>query len=219
MAEELTNEEFIDKMLDETNEYDEELESLFEENPIDEEVAEEIPTFELSRPDDIDITPFNIDKYLSDYYSFKEVQGMDFEEYKNKELEKPDIQAIQEIYNKGLKLKGLETFDDFILFKKKNHIFAITIGLPFEFDLFDIEPKIYICKAFSSADYSKMITANPDAERDMEYFENYMLSECILFPECTMEDIPTMETGIIDILLPAVMKHSRFNSNHKIIRL
>ena len=205
-----TDEELLDLLEEEPDEYDE-----YEDEERTISMIDEFGNHEEDTLED-----FDIDKYLMDNFSFKEIDSMPFEEYKEQELQKPDVQTILKLYEKGYKLKDLETFDDFLEFKKKHiYVYLVTIGLPFEYQMFGLEPKVFICKAFSTADYSEMIKSNPEADKDIDYFNDYMLSRCILFPEFRMEDIPKLEIGITDILLPMIMKNSRFDANYQIKRL
>lgn len=163
---------------------------------------------------------FDIDKYLKDNYAFKEIEELSFDEYKQKELAKPEIRVIEKIYNQGQHLKDLETFDDFLKFKKQNIlIFSIRFGMPFEYELFGLEPRIFICKAFTSKDYLDMIKDNPDADKDLDYFNDYIISSSVLYPILRLEDVSKLEYGILDLLLQMILKHSRFNTNYKIERL
>ena len=210
IQQENTDEELLDLLEEEPDEYDE-----YEDEERTISMIDEFGNHEEDTLED-----FDIDKYLMDNFSFKEIDSMPFEEYKEQELQKPDVQTILKLYEKGYKLKDLETFDDFLEFKKKHiYVYLVTIGLPFEYQMFGLEPKVFICKAFSTADYSEMIKSNPEADKDIDYFNDYMLSRCILFPEFRMEDIPKLEIGITDILLPMIMKNSRFDANYQIKRL
>lgn len=218
-------EEELDKELfNDTDEDDIDIDELLEEDD-DIEETEEDTGVDLSEyfnksADDYKLDSFKIEDYLKDNFSFKEIDSMSFEEYMDRELENPHVKEISVLYDKGFKLKGLDTFEEFMKYKKENgHIYMITLGFPFEYEMFGIEPRIYVCKAFTGKDYYKMINENPDAEQDLDYFNNYILSSCILFPELRPEDIERLETGVIDILLPAILKHSRFNSNYRITRV
>ncbi len=223
-TEQLVDEILNDEVIQQEN-TDEELLDLLEEEPDEyDEYEDEERTIsmidEFGNHEEDTLEDFDIDKYLMDNFSFKEIDSMPFEEYKEQELQKPDVQTILKLYEKGYKLKDLETFDDFLEFKKKHiYVYLVTIGLPFEYQMFGLEPKVFICKAFSTADYSEMIKSNPEADKDIDYFNDYMLSRCILFPEFRMEDIPKLEIGITDILLPMIMKNSRFDANYQIKRL
>ena len=210
IQQENTDEELLDLLEEEPDEYDE-----YEDEERTISMIDEFGNHEEDTLED-----FDIDKYLMDNFSFKEIDSMPFEEYKEQELQKPDVQTILKLYETGYKLKELETFDDFLEFKKKHiYVYLVTIGLPFEYQMFGLEPKVFICKAFSTADYSEMIKSNPEADKDIDYFNDYMLSRCILFPEFRMQDIPKLEIGITDILLPMIMKNSRFDANYQIKRL
>ena len=211
VQQENTDDELLDLLEEEPNEEDEYPEQ-------EERTASLINEFRDYEEDELD--DFDIDKYLMDNFSFKEIESIPFEEYKEQELQKPDVQTVLKLYERGLKLKGLDTFDDFLQFKKKHvYVYLVTIGLPFEYQMFGLEPKIFICKAFTTADYSAMLKVNPEADKDIDFFNDYMLSECILFPEFRMEDIPKLEIGITDVLLPMIMKNSRFDANYQIKRL
>lgn len=225
-------EQLVDEIMEENEEVvqdensEEDLLDLLEETPSEEDEYPEQEERELSminefgNQEDTELEDFDIDKYLMDNFSFKEIESMPFEEYKEKELQKPDVQTIAKLYERGYKLKDLDTFDDFIRFKKENiYVYLVTIGLPFEYQMFGLEPKMFICKAFSTADYSEMLKENPTADKDIDFFNDYMLSKCILFPEFRMQDIPKLEIGITDVLLPMIMKNSRFDANYQIKRL
>ena len=221
-------EELIDEIMEESilDTSEDDLLNLLEEEPDENDYSEEDEdrTFDLINEfgdeDDIELNDFDIDKYLMDNFSFKEIESMPFEEYKEQELQKPDVQTILKLYERGLKLKGLDTFDDFIKYKQKHvYVYLVTIGLPFEYQMFGLEPRMFICKAFSTADYSAMLKVNPGADKDIDFFNDYMLSECILFPEFRLEDISKLEIGITDVLLPMIMKNSRFDANYQIKRL
>lgn len=217
--------EELDKELfnDESEEDNIDLDDLLEEEEIDD--TEDNDPVDLSEyfnksADDYQMDSFKIEDYLRDNFSFKEIDNMPFEEYMDKQLENPHVKEIMVLYEKGFKLKGLDTFEDFIKYKKNNgHIYMITLGFPFEYEMFGIEPRLYVCKAFTGKEYYQMIKENPDAEKDLDYFNNYILSSCMLFPELRLEDVERLETGVIDILLPAILKHSRFNSNYRITRM
>lgn len=207
-TDDIEDEEFLE-MLEETPD-----ESGYEEEDLD-LLKEDFPQEDLKG-----LESFDIDKYLKDNYSFKEIEELSFDEYKQKELEKPDIRVIEKIYNQGQHLKDLETFDDFLKFKKQNIlIFSIRFGMPFEYELFGLEPRIFICKAFTSKDYLDMIKGNPDADKDIDYFNDYIISSSVLYPILRLEDVSKLEYGILDLLLQMILKHSRFNTNYKVERL
>lgn len=225
---ETTLENLVEEIIDETEEEtDVDLSDLLEESDEEDDDAsfDDSENYEGFIPQTTDLNGelnfdrATLDEYLKNTYSFKEVQQQTFEEFKKKELEKEEIQSILELYDKGYKLKGFETFDSFIEYKKANHIFFITVGLPFEKILFDIEPKLFICRSFTSADYLKMLKEAPEAEIDFGVFNRYLISNCVLFPEIPNNEVDNLELGIQDILIPALMKHSRLNSNYDVRRL
>ena len=226
---ETTLEELVEEVIDETkDEEDIDLSDLLEEN---EENDEEDNSYDddenydgfipqtIDLNSDLKFDQATLDEYLKNTYAFKETQQQTFEEFKKAELEKDEIKTILELYNKGYTLKGFDTFDDFIKYKKANHIFFVTIGLPFEKVLFDIEPKLFICRSFTSADYLKMIKEAPESEIDFGVFNRYLISNCVLFPEIPNDEVDNLELGVQDILIPALMKHSRLNSNYDVRRL
>lgn len=229
-------EDLLEEVIEETKKTDNENEIVEEDNLDDLLEEEEIEYQDYSEDDDeenlegfipqtIDISgeikldEVNLEEYLKNTYSFKETQQKTFEEYKKEELEKKDIKAIYNLYNKGEKLNGFDTFDDFLKYKRTNHVFFITIGLPFEKTLFDIETKLFICKTFTSADYLRMIKEVPEADTDFSLFNRYLISSCVLYPEILNEEVDNLELGIQDVLIPALMKHSRLNTNYDIQRL
>lgn len=188
----------------------------------DEEKEKDVDLSEFFNKSSEDYVPdsFKIEDYLHDNFSFKEIDNKTFDEYKFEQLGNPQVKEIEVMYEKGFKLKNLDTFDDFIRFKKENgYVYTITIGLPYEYELFGLEPKIYICKAFNSKDLDMMLSENPAGDQDLEFFQNYIISSCVLFPEIRMEDVPKLEIGIVNVLLPAILKHSRYNTNYSITRL
>ena len=203
---------------------EENLEDLLEEDDIedyyeaDDEFEGFIPqTIDLNS--DIRLDEVKLDEYLKATYAFKETQQKTFDEYKKEELEKEDIKTIKKMYDEGHILKGFETFDDFLKYKRGNHIFFVTVGLPFEKVLFDIDIKVFICRAFTSADYLKMLKETPEADVDFSLFNKYLISRCVLFPEIPENEVENLELGVQDILIPALMKHSRLNSNYEVQRL
>lgn len=225
-----TKEEILNEIEEEFNEVEDDIAEesddildLLEETPTEDFEDEErfdLIEAELSQEDDFDLEDFDIDKYVNNNFFFKEISTIPFEEYKQKELEKKDIRSIGLLYEKGYKIKGMDTFDDFLKFKRENNnIYVMTIGLPFEYEVFGIEPKLFVYKSFSNKDYLDMLSSNPDAEKDLDYFNRYMISKCILFPEINMDDVAKLEVGIVDVLLPAIMLHSRFRANYNIKRL
>lgn len=163
---------------------------------------------------------FDVNKYLSENYSFAELDLMSLEEFIAKELEKPQVQQLKTLIESKSHVKGFPTFEE-IMQSKKEHggIFIVVIGLDFEQEIFGIPVETYVCRTIKDKDHVEMLENNPTAEDDMEYMKKFLLSKAILFPPVREEDIPRMKVGVIDILLPAVMKQSRYNPNHKIIRI
>lgn len=213
------------KQTEEENAKEENLEDLLEEEDIPEDFYEEDDDFEGFIPQTIDLNneikfdEVKLEEYLKTTYAFKETQQKTFEEYKKEELEKENIRIIQKMYDDGYTLKGFNTFDDFLQYKRNNHIFFITVGLPFEKVLFDIDIKMFICRSFTSADYLKMLKETPEAEIDFALFNRYLISNCVLFPEITENEVDNLELGVQDVLIPALMKHSRLNANYEVQRL
>lgn len=225
--------ELLEEVIEETNQVSEEDETTKEENLEDlleeeEEITDpydEEDDFEGFEPQTIDLNDeikfdeVKLDEYLKATYAFKETQQKTFDEYKREELEKEDIKTIKKMYDDGYTLKGFDTFDDFLQYKRGNHIFFISVGLPFEKVLFDIDVKIFICRSFTSADYIKMLKETPEADVDFALFNKYLISKCVLFPEIPEDEVDNLELGVQDVLIPALMKHSRMNTNYEIQRL
>lgn len=200
-------EEEYEYSLDELLKEDDELE---EEEKNNEELYEEN-----------EIKQFDISKYLQENYSFKEIDKLTLEEYIIKELEKPIVQEIKKIYDNGLNIKNFPTFEELMKFKKEyNTIFIVEIGTPLEEDFFGIPQEFYICKTFRKQDYEKMLQTIGDFDEiSISTFNDYIISNCVLFPELRIEDIPRLKYGVFDVLLPAIMKQSRFETSNRIIRL
>lgn len=224
--------ELLEEVIEETNQVSDEDETIEEENLEDlleeEEITDpydEEDDFEGFEPQTIDLNDeikfdeVKLDEYLKATYAFKETQQKTFDEYKREELEKEDIKTIKQMYDDGYKLKGFDTFDDFLQYKRGNHIFFVSVGLPFEKVLFDIDVKIFICRSFTSADYLKMLKETPEADVDFALFNKYLISKCVLFPEIQEDEVDNLELGVQDVLIPALMKHSRMNTNYEIQRL
>lgn len=196
---------------------------------IDESLLEEIPG-EETVPEEEEITlkdinsekqeEFDVNKYLADNYSFAELDSMSLEEFIAKELEKPQVQQLKILIDSKANIKGFPTFED-IMKDKKEHggIFVIVVGLDFEQEIFGIPVETYVCRTIKDKDHMQMLEENPLAENDFEAMKKFFISKAVLFPPLREEDVPRMKAGVIDILLPAIMKQSRYNPNHKIIRI
>lgn len=199
-------------------EYDYSLEELLDE---DEDEDEENNNEEYTNEEDEKENEIDITKYLQENYSFKEIDKLTLDEYIEKELEKPVVREIKKIFDDGLSIKNFPTFEELMQFKKEyNNIFIVEIGTPLETEFFGVPQEFYICKTFRKQDYEDMIKSIGDIEDiSVSTFNDFIISNCVLFPELRIEDIPKLKYGVFDVLLPAIMKQSRFETSNRIIRL
>lgn len=210
-------EELINKVLDEKNDI------VVDDILLEEELVEEVEEREEVTLRDINnniIDEFDVNKYLQENYSFAELDDMTLDEFISKEMEKPQVRNLKILIDSKSHLKDFPKFEDIMLYKK-NHggVFIIVIGLDFEQEVFGIPVELFVCRTIKDSDHVEMLERNPDAETDLEYMKKFMLSRAILFPYIREKDVPKLKVGVVDILLPAIMKHSRYNPTHKIIRI
>lgn len=216
-------EKIIEEQIEETIKDDIVEDDLIEEDLLEEEYVEEDDQEDEVTLRDLNnntTDEFDANKYLQENYSFAELDDMSLEEFIEKELEKPRVRELKEMIDSKSHIKGFPTFEEVMLYKKTHGgLFIIVVGLDFEQEVFGIPVEIYLCRTIKDEDHVEMLEANPEAETDLEFMKKFLLSKAIIFPHIRMEDVPKLKVGVIDILLPAVMKHSRYNPNHKIIRL
>lgn len=210
-------EELIKKVLDEKNDV------VVDDILLEEELVEEVEGKEEITLRDINnniVDEFDVNKYLQENYSFAELDDITLDEFISKEMEKPQVRNLKMLIDSKSHLKDFPKFEDIMLYKK-NHggVFIIVIGLDFEQEVFGIPVELFVCRTIKDSDHVEMLEKNPNAETDLEYIKKFMLSRAILFPYIREEDVPKLKVGVVDILLPAIMKHSRYNPTHKIIRI
>lgn len=210
-------EELIKKVLDEKNDV------VVDDILLEEELVEEVEGKEEVTLRDINnniVDEFDVNKYLQENYSFAELDDITLDEFISKEMEKPQVRNLKMLIDSKSHLKDFPKFEDIMLYKK-NHggVFIIVIGLDFEQEVFGIPVELFVCRTIKDSDHVEMLEKNPNAETDLEYIKKFMLSRAILFPYIREEDVPKLKVGVVDILLPAIMKHSRYNPTHKIIRI
>lgn len=210
-------EELIKKVLDEKNDV------VVDDILLEEELVEEVEGKEEITLRDINnniVDEFDVNKYLQENYSFAELDDITLDEFISKEMEKPQVRNLKMLIDSKSHLKDFPKFEDIMLYKK-NHggVFIIVIGLDFEQEVFGIPVELFVCRTIKDSDHVEMLEKNPNAETDLEYMKKFMLSRAILFPYIREEDVPKLKVGVVDILLPAIMKHSRYNPTHKIIRI
>ncbi|WP_297407809.1 hypothetical protein [uncultured Cetobacterium sp.] len=163
---------------------------------------------------------FNIDEYVQENYSFEEIDMMSLEEFIEEELKKPQIQSLKILIESNQHISNSPTFEEIMNFKKTHGgIFVIVIGLDFEEEVFGIPKETFICKTIKDKDYTEIFKKNNDAEEDFEFMKKELISRSVLFPPIKSSDVDRLKIGIVDVLLPAILKHSRFTTSHKIIRL
>lgn len=211
-------EELIKKVLDENTEVI--VDDLLLEEDLEEVVATEQDEVTLRDVNNNITDEFDVNKYLQENYSFAELDDMTLEEFISKEMEKPQVRNLKILIDGKSHLKDFPKFEDIMLYKK-NHggVFIIVIGLDFEQEVFGIPVELFVCRTIKDSDHVEMLEENPNAETDLEYMKKFMLSRAILFPYIREQDVSKLKVGVVDILLPAIMKHSRYNPTHKIIRI
>lgn len=210
-------EEIIEASIEIDDEEIVESDLLEEENIESEETDEEITLRDLNLKAEQE---FDANRYLQENYSFAELDDMTLEEFIEREMERKEVRMLKDIIESKKGIKDFPTFEEVMLYKKTHGgVFIVVVGLEFEQEVFGIPIEVYICRTIKDKDHVEMLERNPDAESDLEFMKKFLLSKSIVFPPTREEDVPKLKVGVIDILLPAIMKHSRYNPNHKIIRL
>lgn len=219
IIEELIDEKIIKNPQDETIDLDllEELEDVEQLQVEDQANYDNVTARDMNLNQDVD---FDIDEYVQENYSFEEIDMMSLEEFIEKELKKPQIQSLKTIIESKQHLDNYPTFEEVMNFKKiHGGIFVIVIGLDFEAEVFGIPTETFICKTIKDKDYTEIFNNNSNAEEDFDYMKKELISRSVLFPPIKSEDVDRLKIGVVDVLLPAILKHSRFTTSHKIIRL
>lgn len=162
----------------------------------------------------------NLSKYLQENFSFAEIDQMSLEQYISEELNKPSVKVLKELLETEKHPKGFPTFEELMTMKKEhNSVFIIRVGLDYEQDVFGIPTEIYVCRTLKSKDHKDMLKELPQGEDENDFMGKFMISRSVLYPELRLEDIDKLKVGVVDVLLPAIMKHSRFNPNHQVFRI